>query len=132
MKSLAMLFAERVSSDRGLNTIERVMDEVVVHAPFPIHNDLWVYFEIAADEGEAGRPVHLRLELIDPEGRAHVAGEGDPIFPLSQHPEMPAVWAPKFHVAFPLARAGRHLVRLTIDDQVVAERPLLVTQEAWL
>ena len=128
MKNLVMLVCDHVSTDSGFPTLYDVLHNI--GAPrVPVMRPLTVYVELAIEPDEEGQPFHLRLDLLDGDGRNLVSnlGEGDYIAPTRVHPQMQPVWAPQYTLpglTFPAT--GEYLFRLTVGDQVVAERTFTV------
>lgn len=129
MKCVVFLMAEEVVVDAdGRVHIHRPFDGLGTEG-FPAAHTLWVYTNLILDRAEEGIPVEMHLELISPTGAKGSVTKGTGIGPVRKDPEMPSVWALQFNVTVTdIPSPGLYHMRLSANDEVVAERPLLIAQ----
>lgn len=128
MRAVVMLFASGVQTEaNGLLTIRGVVDAVTTRQ-FPVDAVVWVYLNLLVEPDEGGVAVNVRVELIAPDEGVTPLLSGDFFPPMQKHPEVETVWAPQFRVPLSFAAAGRYLVRVSVGDQTVTERPIRVAQ----
>lgn len=126
MKALAILFADSAQAEEGFDSLIRIHDAITATA-FPATHQMCVFIHLLIERHEEGLPTLLHLEMLNSDGDAMTLSRGDFIAPVRKHPDTPSVWALKYDLPLGFEEAGLYLVRLTVGDECLAERPFLVS-----